>query len=178
MSTASVTKESWWALVLGGVATVIFGVAAVFWPGLTSLTLLYIFSAWALVVGMADGLAAVTSMGRSATWFLPAALGAFEIGTGLYLLRHTAVKFSTFVILIGFVLVARGVIEAANALYAARASAKSKAVSYFNGLVGLVAGIVVLFSKEANGVSFVWLLGVYGIVVGILYVTELAEGAK
>jgi len=178
MSTASVTKESWWALVLGGVATIIFGVAAVFWPGLTMLTLLYVFSAWVLAVGIADGLAGVASMSRSATWFLPAALSAFEVGVGLYLLRHTAVKFSTFVLLIGFTLIARGVVEAVNAFYASRATAKSKAVSYFNGLVGLVAGIVILFSKQVNGITFVWLLGVYGIVVGVLYINELSEGAK
>ncbi|MGH7249944.1 MAG: DUF308 domain-containing protein, partial [Minisyncoccia bacterium] len=138
MSTAIVTKENWWALVLGGVATLIFGVAAVFWPGLTMLSLLYIFSAWVLIVGMADGLAAVSSMSRSVTWFLPAALSAFEVGAGLYLLRHTGAKFSTFVLLVGFVLIARGVIEAVNSFYSAKASAKSKAVSYFNGLVGVV----------------------------------------
>ncbi|MGZ6004863.1 MAG: HdeD family acid-resistance protein [Candidatus Saccharimonadales bacterium] len=178
MSTASVTKESWWALVLGGVATIIFGVAAVFWPGLTTLTLIYVFSAWVLAVGIADGLAGVASMSRSATWFLPAALSAFELGTGLYLLRHTAVKFSTMILLIGFVLIARGVVEAVNAYYANRTSARSKAISYFSGLVALVAGIVILFSKQANGISFVWLLGVYGLVVGILSINELSEGAK
>ena len=53
MSTVSVTKENWWALVLGGVATIIFGVAAVFWPGITLLVLLYLFSAYALVSGQA-----------------------------------------------------------------------------------------------------------------------------
>ena len=31
MSTASVTRDNWWALVLGAVATLTFGVAAVFW---------------------------------------------------------------------------------------------------------------------------------------------------
>lgn len=178
MSTASVTKDSWWALVLGGVATIIFGVAAVFWPGLSLLTLIYLFSAWVLIVGIADGLASVSSMNRSSTWFLPAALSAFQLGAGLYLLRHTNVKFSTLVLLIGFVLIARGVIEAVNAFYTARISARSKAISYFSGFVALVAGVIILFSKEANGVSFVWLLGAYGLVAGIMAINELSDGAK
>lgn len=179
MSTASVTKENWWALVLGGVATVIFGVAAVFWPGLTLVTLLYLFSTLAIVLGVVDVMAGVGNAGRSDTWFLPAALGAFELGAGVYLLRHVDVKFSTFILLIGFTLIARGVVEAVGAYYnSSRAAAKTKVMSYFSGLAALAAGIAILFAEEANGVAFVWILGLYGIVVGTLYLTELADGAK
>jgi len=77
MSTVSVTKENWWALVLGGVATIIFGVAAVFWPGITLLVLLYLFSAYALVSGVVNVSAGIGAAGRSDSWFLPAVLGAF-----------------------------------------------------------------------------------------------------
>src|SRR6202035_3571724 len=108
MSTAAVTKENWWALVLGGVATIIFGVAAVFWPGLTLLVLLYLFSAYVVISGVVNVLAGLGVVGLAEAWFLPVILGAFELGVGVYLLRHVSVKFSTFVILIGFVLIARG----------------------------------------------------------------------
>lgn len=176
MSTASITKENWWALVSGGVATVIFGVATVFWPGLTLLALLYIFSAYALVSGVVNIMAGLATIGQAESWFLPAALGAFELGVGVYLLRHTAVKFTTFVILIGFVLIARGIIEAVGAYYNTRASARAQALSYLGGLGALVAGIVILFvAKQSQGVDFVWILGLYGIGVGTLEITALGE---
>jgi uncharacterized membrane protein HdeD (DUF308 family) len=179
MSTASVTKENWWALVLGGVATIIFGVAAVFWPGITLLVLLYLFSAYVLVSGVVNVTAGLSTLGQVDSWFLPVALGAFELGVGVYLLRHTMVKFETFVVLIGFVLIIRGVIEAVGAYFNARAaSAKSRALSYVSGLGALVAGIVVLFSKRPEGVSFVWILGLYAIIVGTIQITELANGGK
>jgi uncharacterized membrane protein HdeD (DUF308 family) len=178
MSTASVTKESWWALVLGGVATIIFGVAAVFWPGLTLLVLLYLFSAYVLASGVVNVMAGLSTLGRVDAWFLPVALGAFELGVGVYLLRHTAVKFSTFIILIGFVLIARGIVETVGAYFNAGASARAKALSYISGLGALVAGIVILFSKQAQGVSFVWILGLYAIVVGTIHITELAASSN
>ena len=176
MSTASVTKENWWALLSGGVATLIFGVAAVFWPGITLLVLLYLFGAYALVSGVVNVSAGLGTLGKVDSWFLPVALGLFELGVGIYLLRHTAVKFATFVILIGFVLIARGIIEAVGAYYDAKASAKVQALSYLSGVGALVAGVVILFvAKQSQGVDFVWILGLYGIGVGTLQIAALSE---
>ncbi len=177
MSTASVTKENWWALVLGGVATIIFGVAAVFWPGLSLATLLYLFSAYVLISGVVNVLAGVGNVGRVDTWFLSTALGAFEIGVGVYLLRHIDVSFSTFVLLIGFTLIARGVVEAVGA-YFGKAKAKMQTLAYVNALAALAAGIVILFANESAGITFVWLLGLYALVVGTLNIAELSESGR
>jgi uncharacterized membrane protein HdeD (DUF308 family) len=175
MSTVSVTKDNWWALVLGGVATLLFGVAAVFWPGLSLSTLLYLFGAFVLLIGVVDALTGLGSIGSSDTWFLVALLGAFEVGVSIYLLRHTSVKFGTFVALIGFTLIARGVIEAVSAYFNAVQVAKMQTLSYLSGLVALVAGIVILFAKQSHGVSFVWLLGTYAIVSGVFQVAALSS---
>lgn len=179
MSTASVTKESWGALVLGGVATITFGVAVIFWPGLTILTLLYIFSAYALASGLVNIMAGLSLIERTEAWFLPVVLGAFELGVGVYLLRHIAVKFSTFILLIGFVLIVRGIIEAVGSYFnSANASTRSVTLSYLSGLGALVAGIVILFSKQEHGVGFVWILGLYALVIGAIQISELARGNK
>jgi uncharacterized membrane protein HdeD (DUF308 family) len=178
MSTANITKDNWWALVLGGVATILFGLAAVFWPHLSQLTLLYLFSAFALIVGVVNVMAGLSIVSKVESWFLTVVLGIFELGVGVYLVRHTAVKFSTFILLIGFTLVASGLFEAVVAFFNHKATVKALAISYVSGLAGLVAGIVILFAKQSQGVSFVWILGLYAIVVGTLHITELSNGEK
>jgi uncharacterized membrane protein HdeD (DUF308 family) len=179
MSTANITKENWWALVSGGVATLIFGAAAVFWPGLTLLVLLYLFAVFVLVSGVVDVVAGIGSMNQADSWFLPVALGAFELGVGIYLLRHTGVKFATFIILIGFTLIVRGIIEGIGAYYSVRASAKTQAISLLSALGAIVAGAVILFAaRQSSGVSFVWILGLYGILVGALQISSLSEKVK
>jgi uncharacterized membrane protein HdeD (DUF308 family) len=160
------------------VATLVFGVAAVFWPGLTLLTLLYLFSAYVLVSGIVNILAGLAIMEAVEAWFLTVALGAFELGVGVYMLRHPHVAFKTFVLLIGFVLIARGIIEVVDAFYSARASARAKTMTYVSGLAALVVGIVVLFAKASQGVTFVWLLGLYAIVVGTMHIAALSGGAR
>ncbi|MHB1865329.1 MAG: HdeD family acid-resistance protein [Candidatus Saccharimonadales bacterium] len=176
MSTASISRDDWWALVLGGVGTVLFGLAVVFWPSLTLLGVLYLFSAYVLLTGIVYILAGLNVVGHSDTWFLPVVLGAFQLGVGVYLLQHTTVKFTTFIVLIGFTLIATGVFEAVNAYYTARLAAKAQAISYLAGLGGVVAGIVILFAKQAHGVGFAWILGIYAIVVGTIHIAELAGG--
>lgn len=174
MSAVSVTRDNWWALVQGGVATLLFGLAAVFWPGLSLHVLLYLFSAFVLVLGVVDALSGLGTLGSSDTWFLPSALGAFQLGVGVYLLRHVNVKFSTFVALIGFTLIVRGVVEAVSAYFSAAQVARQQALSYLSGLVALVAGIIILFAKQSHGVSFVWLLGLYAIISGIFQISALS----
>jgi uncharacterized membrane protein HdeD (DUF308 family) len=178
MSTANITKDNWWALVLGGVATLLFGLVAVFWPSLTLLVLLYLFSAFVLITGLVNIMAGLNTISKVESWFLPVVLGAYELGVGIYLLRHTAVKFSSFILLIGFTLIAYGVIEAVVAFFNNKATIKTQAISYICGVGGVVAGIVILFAKQSQGVSFVWILGLYAILVGALHITELSNGDK
>ena len=178
MSATSVTRDNWMALVSGGVATLIFGVAVVFWPGLTLLVLLYLFSAYVLISGVVNVSAGLSAVGVADTWFLSVVLGAFELGVGIYLLRHTAVKFSTFIVLIGFVLIARGIVELVSSYFNEIAAAKVRALSYISGLAALAAGIVILFAKPKGGVTFVWILGLYAIVVGTLQISSLAERSR
>lgn len=177
MYTKAVAKDIWWALVLRGVATVVFGVAAVFWPGLTMTTLVYLFSAYILVSGIVNVMGGVLTVETIQWWFLAVLLGAFELGVGVYLLRHTDVSFMTFILLIGFALIGRGIVELASSIFEAADSATNKALNLLAGVAALITGVVVLFQNEESGVAFVWLLGVYALVAGTIHMA-LSAGVR
>ena len=53
--------KSWWVLLLRGIAAIIFGVLAFAWPGLTLVTLVLLYGAFALVDGVLSLIAAFTA---------------------------------------------------------------------------------------------------------------------
>ena len=60
-------------LLIEGVLGVLFGILALFWPGLTALALLYIIAFWAIFSGIASRVMAVPFLRTSK---VPAYLGA------------------------------------------------------------------------------------------------------
>jgi uncharacterized membrane protein HdeD (DUF308 family) len=160
-----VMQTYWWALTLRGVAALLFGIAAVFWPGITLLTLLYLFSAWILVDGTIRMFSGIGRLGHHQMGLLSVLGGFFELGVGVYLLRHPGVTFTTLILLIGFVLIVNGVLGVVGAL-SGRDSATGKTLNIIVGLLAALAGIVMLFQPAASGVAFVWLLGLYGLITG------------
>src|SRR5919112_5798997 len=75
---------TWWAMVLRGIVAVLFGLAALFWPGLTLAVLLICFGVYALVDGLLAIVAGIrTSEGRR--WLLLAE-GTLGLLAGLVVL--------------------------------------------------------------------------------------------
>lgn len=173
--------EYWWVITLRGALAVLFGIAAVFWPGITLLTLLYLFSAYILVSGVVDIVHGVGGIGKRAAWFLTLILGFAELGVGVYLLRHPHVAFTTFILLIGFMLIVRGVFEGVAA-FSDSSTNTNRVLMLIASIIAIVAGIVLLFQPASAGVAFVWILGLYALIVGPIMIAlsldlkKLAEG--
>jgi len=159
-------KSVWEVGLLGGFITTLFGVAAVFWPSETLLTLLYLFAAYVLVLGVLNFINGIMGIGRhTAGWFLELLLGAAEVGVGVYLVRHPHVTFATFILLIGFTLVVKGLVEIVMA-FTEKHMMEHRALAVLVGVLSAVVGIIVLFQPVSSGITFVWLLGLYALITG------------
>jgi uncharacterized membrane protein HdeD (DUF308 family) len=170
MSPKDLARDMWGALLLRGVLAVLFGIAAVFWPALTLVTLVYLFSAYVLITGLANVIQSLLSMKVRSTWFLTLLVGLVELGVGVYLLRHPDVSFATFILLAGFALIIRGVLEVVGAFLELTNWATSRTLLTVSGLASVLAGVIVLMQPVAGGVAFVWVLGVYALLAGAMMI--------
>lgn len=169
MSKEKAITELWWIGLIEGILAILFGIAALFWPGLTLTTLVYLFSAFVLVWGVAEIVNGLLSIKSRSNWWLSLIFGLVGLGVGVYLVRHPTVTFATFILLIGFTLIIRGLIDIVGALIE-DASATYKVLNIIIGVAAVVVGIVILNSPIAGGVAFVWILGLYALVYGPLMI--------
>ena len=160
-------NELWWIGMIESVLAIFFGITAIFWPGLTLLVLVYLFGAFVLALGNLQVFAGIMSYGRRGTWWVTLLLGILGIGVGVYLLRNPDVSLPTFILLIGLLLVARGLFDITRAILD-RALPLNRILLAVIGVSAIVAGIFILLQPETGGVAFVWVLGVYALILGML----------
>lgn len=164
-----VAQDLWWVGVFEGVITLLFGIAAVFWPGLTLLILIYLFSVFVLAWGVANIVSGILAIKHSSTWWLTLLFGVAATGVGVYLVRHTDTSFKTFILLIGFTLIIRGILDVLS-VFIERTNATTKMLWTIVGVASVLVGIIVLNQPVAGGVAFVWILGLYALIAGPLMI--------
>ncbi len=176
MNEAETLKANWWMLTVRGVALLLFGLVAVFWPGLTLVTFVYIFSAFILVSGLVGAITSLVSVGKKG-WLVGLLLSLLELGVGLYLVRHPLVSFGTIVLLLGLSFLVRGVFEIVSSLMGDN-PATSKTLTIISGVLGVLVGIFVLNQPVASGVAFVWLVGLYSLITGPIVIALSLDAKK
>jgi uncharacterized membrane protein HdeD (DUF308 family) len=109
------TSSQRWVLVLEGIAGVLAGIIALFWPGVAAISLLYIIAAWAVVTGIAEIAAAIRLRKEiEGEWLLMVA-GAISIIFGIFAMLQPAAGLlaivwviALYAILFGIVLIMLG----------------------------------------------------------------------
>ena len=105
--------RSWWMLALNGIAALLFGVLSLIWPGITLLTLVVLFAAWAMFSGVMATVAAVRNRNADRAWWLVLILGLVSIAAGVVAVFYPGVTALFLVLLMGVNALASGVLNIA-----------------------------------------------------------------
>ncbi len=99
-----------WAIAVG-VLAVIMGIVTLAWPGATSLAVLYIIAAWAIVSGVADIVGAFAGgiSGGRRVWLV--IIGLLGIAVGIYFFVHPVTGVLALLWVVGVYLVALGILR-------------------------------------------------------------------
>jgi uncharacterized membrane protein HdeD (DUF308 family) len=164
---ADTLRRNWWLLALRGLAAVLFGVLAFIWPGVTLLTLVWLFGAFALVNGILSFvLAAKAPKGfpRFGSLILGGLLG---ILAGLLTFVMPGITALGLLILIASWAMVTGILEI-NAAIKLRKEISNEWLLILAGLASVAFGVVLLLRPAAGALVLVWWIGAYALVFGIL----------
>jgi uncharacterized membrane protein HdeD (DUF308 family) len=169
-TTDGILQRLWWLGILQGTLAIFFGITAIFWPTLTLVTLVYLFSAFVLGWALAEIILALMSINARGTWWITLLFGIIGLGVGIYLVRHPSVSFATFILVVGLTLIARGIFDIIMA-FIDRLPTTSKTLFIIMGAASVVAGAIILRQPVAGGIAFVWVLGLWALVFGLMLIT-------
>ena len=160
--------RNWWLEVLRGVAAIIFGVLAFAWPGITLLTLVFFWGAFAMVDGVLAIIAAVKGGNPMPRWWLViVGIAGILAGALTFLMPGlTALVLVTFIAVWAIVL---GVMEVYGAIKL-RKEIEGEWFLILNGVLSVVFGILILWRPGIGALTLVWIIGAYAIILGIIYV--------
>src|SRR6478672_11509766 len=157
--------KNWWLLLLRGVAAIIFGVLAFAWPGVTLLTLILFYGAYALADGVLAIIAAITGGAPAPRWWL-AIVGLLGIGAGLLTFLMPGVTAIVLLFFIAGWAIATGVFQIIGAIQLRR-EIDNEWLLILGGAISVLFGIGILMAPGAGALALLWVIGFYAIVEGI-----------
>ena len=161
--------KNWWLLLLRGIAAIVFGVLAFVWPGLTLVTLILFYGAFALVDGVIALVAAFTGGAKPLpTWWL-VIIGLLGIAAGIATFAMPGITAIVLILFMGGWALAHGILEIIGAIRL-RKEIDNEWMLIFSGVVSVLFGLIVLIAPGAGALGLIWAIAAYSIVFGISFV--------
>lgn len=160
--------KNWWMLLLRGIAAIIFGVLAFAWPGMTLLTLIMFYGAFALIDGVLAIIAAITGGAPAPRWWL-AVVGLLGIATGFLMFAMPGLTALVLLYFIGGWAVATGIFQIIGAIRL-RKEIDDEWYLILGGVVSVLFGIGVMMAPGAGALALLWVIGAYAVIIGAIMV--------
>jgi len=159
--------EYWWLLLLRGIAAVVFGLLALFMPGIAGLSLVLLWGAYTFADGILSLWAGI--VGKRATtgsrWWL-ALTGVLGIVAGLIAFFAPGVTATVLLIFIGVWSIAIGAMAIVGAIQL-RKEIEGEWLLILSGAIAIVFGILMFTRPASAALAVVWMIATFAIIFGI-----------
>lgn len=155
----------WWALVIRGTLSILFGVLAFVFPGMTLEVLVILFGAYALVDGAMALVAAMAGARPGQTWALVVE-GLFGIGAGVVTFLWPAITLAALLLLIAVWAIVTGVFEIVAAVRL-RNEIQGEWALGLAGVLSILFGLGLFVAPNLWTLAVVYLIGAYALLFGV-----------
>ena len=155
---------SWGLLAAMGVVSILIGIIAIVSPGITILTAAIFFAAWLFVSGVVSVVQSFTRDGDTGMRVLHALIGILSVIVGFSLLRTPFQSVEVMIFVLGVFWVAQGIVGFIGAF--SRKQGRNWAL--VTGLLGIVAGIIILQYPISSAATLALIGGIWLVVLGVM----------
>lgn len=158
--------RNWWALVLRGILALLFGLIAFVWPGLTIVSLTYVFGFYALLDGV-FALIAAWSNRSGGRWWAFLLEGLLGIAVGVIAFISPGVTALALLSVIAVWAILTGILEIMAAIRL-RQEIENEWWLGLGGLASIIFGVLLVIWPGSGLVTISWIIGSYAIAFGIM----------
>ena len=159
----------WWLILLRGIAFIVFGVLAFMWPGLTLVTLVLFYGAFALVDGVLALAHAIMGGGEMGSRWWLVLVGVAGIAAGIVTFMWPGLTALLLLVFIACWAIVLGVFQIAGAIKL-RKEIDNEWTLILSGALSVGFGLVLLAAPGAGAVGLIWVIASYAVVFGVLLV--------
>jgi uncharacterized membrane protein HdeD (DUF308 family) len=168
-------KRTWWVFLIGGLASVAFGVLAFARPGVALFVLATFFAAYLLVDGISNVIGSLRHREKDG-WWIMLLMGILGVLVGGFALLNPPISMMAFVYLVAFEAILLGVFLLMLG-YKVRQATTREWILYVAGALSILFGIVVVMNPAVGSISIVYTIAVWAVIIGVLKVI-FAFGVK
>jgi uncharacterized membrane protein HdeD (DUF308 family) len=161
--------RNWWALLLRGIAAVIFGLLAFFWPGLTGFALVILFGAYAFVDGIFALISAIRAAEAHERWWAFALEGIVGLVIAAIVLFRPGLAALALYYTIAIWAILTGIFEIVAAVQM-RALIPNEFWLILGGILSIVFGVLLFVFPLIGILTVIYLIGFYAILFGIVMI--------
>lgn len=158
--------KNWWLLLLRGIAAIVFGILAFAWPGITIVSLVVVYGAYALVDGLFSLYAAISGGGTAPRWWL-AVVGIAGVLAGIISFAMPGVVALWFLLLIGAWAIVSGIFEIVGAIRL-RKEIDNEWWLVLHGVISVIFGLLLFTQPLSGALAMIWVIGAYAIAAGVI----------
>jgi uncharacterized membrane protein HdeD (DUF308 family) len=156
---------SWWDVGLRALIAILFGLALLFWPGISLLTFVYLFAAFAFFDGVLVLLQMVTV--KDGRWFWRLLQGLIAIAAAAIVVVWPGKTLTLIAILLGSYWVMTGILELLVAIDL-RKAIKGELLLVAAAILSMIVGGILIFHPFTGLVGLAQVIGILNIALGII----------
>lgn len=160
--------RNWGLILLRGILAIIFGVLTFVWPGITLISLVLLYGAFAFADGILAIVAAIRGGAPAPRWWL-ALIGFFGIAAGILTLLWPQITALVLLLFIAGWAIATGVMQIIGA-FKLREELTDEWLLIASGVLSVAFGVLLAMWPKAGALAMVLVIGAFAIMYGILLV--------
>ncbi len=162
-------RDTWWLMLIRGLAAIIFGVLTWMSPGISLATLVLFFGAYALVDGVVGAWGALQGRKQHDDWWVLLLWALVSVGAGVLTFMAPGVTALALLFYIAAWAIATGVLQIAAAVRL-RKQISGEWMLGLAGLSSVVLGILLMAHPGEGALVVVWMIATYAVLFGVLMV--------